>query len=115
MDDPRIRLLTLSGALDLTTERQLNADLSELLGDRSRQLVVDLRDVTFVDSTCLAILVHAHQQLERRGRALACIVENGPVRRLLDLTGLAGALPVYDTQEAAVAHVLESARSRVPT
>lgn len=106
MLDPRIRLLALSGELDLATEREVRAELAQAAGDRSRELVVDLRPVTFIDSSGLALIVHAHLQLERQGRALACVVRDGAVRRLLDQTGLADTLPAFDTPEQAVAHVL---------
>ena len=109
MLDQRIRVLTLSGELDLPTERRLRADLSEIAGDRSRELVIDLRGVTFIDSSGLAVLVHTQQQLERQGRALGCVVRGGPVERLLEDTGLANTLPVFDSLEAAADEVLRAA------
>src|SRR4051812_268031 len=57
MLDPRIRVLTVSGELDLQTQRRLRSDLSEAAGDRSRELLIDLRGVTFLDSSVLAVLV----------------------------------------------------------
>ena len=106
MLDPRVQLIALSGALDLATERRLRADVSQAAGDPSRGLVVDLRGVTFMESSTLAVLVHADQQFRRQGRVLACVVRQGAVERLLDATGLRHALAVFDTPENAVAHVL---------
>jgi anti-sigma B factor antagonist len=108
MLDPRVQLITVSGALDLAAERRLRSDLSEAAGVPSREVVIDLRGVTFMDSSALAVLVHANQQFQRQGRALACVTRAGPVQRLLDVTGLRHALVVFDTPEEAAAHVLRT-------
>ena len=46
MLDPRVQLITVSGALDLAAERRLRSDLSEAAGVASREVVIDLRGVT---------------------------------------------------------------------
>jgi anti-sigma B factor antagonist len=108
MLDPRVQLITVSGALDLAAERRLRSDLSEAAGVTSREVVIDLRGVTFMDSSALAVLVHANQQFQRQGRAIACVTRAGPVQRLLDATGLRDALNAFSTLEDAAAHVLRN-------
>ena len=113
--DPRITLITLTGSVDLASERRLRADLSAAVGDASRALVLDVRGVTFIDSTGLAILVHADQQFRRQGRTMACVVRaDGPVDRLLHTTGIRDELAVFVSLEEATAHVL-SDRGHQPT
>jgi anti-anti-sigma factor len=109
--DPRVRLLTLSGELGLAEDRALRTELMEAAGDRTRELIIDLRGVTFLGSSTLAILVHAHQQLERQARTTAWIVRPGPVQRLLDASGLRDALPVCESPEEGVARVLRLRRA----
>jgi anti-sigma B factor antagonist len=109
MLDNRITLITISGELDLPAERRLRPDLTEAVGDRSREIVVDLRDVTFIDSCGLALLVHAHQQLQRQGRALACVAQEGPVPRMLEAAGLSDILRLFGSVDEAAAHLLASA------
>jgi anti-anti-sigma factor len=111
MLDPSVRLIAVSGALELATERRLRSDLREAAGDRSRELVIDLRGVTFIDSSGLAVLVHADQQFRRQGRAMACVIRPGPVERLLDAAGLRDALHLFGTPEEAAAHVLRATHS----
>jgi len=105
--DPRITLITLSGALDLTSERPPRADLSAAAGDLSRALVLDLRGVTFIDSIGLAVLVHADQQFRRQGRTMACVVrEGGPLQALLETTGIRDGLLQFSDLESAASQVL---------
>jgi anti-anti-sigma factor len=108
MGDPRVQSIALSGALDLATERRLRADVSQAAGDPSRGLVIDLRGVTFMESSTLAVLVHADRQFRRQGRVLACVVRQGPVERLLDVSGLRQTLAVFETPEEAAAHVVRT-------
>lgn len=80
--------LVLDGELDLDCERRLRAALSHLVGDITSDPTVDLRRVTFIDSTILGVLVHAAEQLRQQGRQLTLRVTDGPVPRLLSTSGL---------------------------
>lgn len=67
----------------------MQSSLSEAVGDRSRELVVDLRKVSFIDSTALGALVRAAEQLRNQGRPLTLLVTPGsPVDGLLEVSGL---------------------------
>ena len=107
MIDPGITLITLTGAVDLASERRLRADLSAAAGDPSRALIVDMRGVTFIDSTGMAVLVHADQRFRAQGRSMACVVrEDGPLQRLLRASGLEDGLLLFHDPETAAAHLL---------
>ena len=82
------RRIRLAGELDLNRVRELRASFSEALGDASTRPVIDASEVTFMDSTALATLVHLAQRMRRQGRSLALVVGEGPVKDLLELTGM---------------------------
>jgi anti-anti-sigma factor len=113
MLDPRVRVLTVSGELDLQTQRRLRSELSEAAGDRSRELLIDLRGVTFLDSSVLAVIVHTEQQLRRQGRAMACVTSTGPVEQLVEKSGLRDTLQLFATPDEAAAYVV-AAREQHP-
>ena len=75
--------LRVAGELDLLTAPELNAALDATRSD----VVLDLRDVTFIDSTGLAVLV-AHRRA-RRARGLTLRVE-GPQPNVVRAFALAG-------------------------
>jgi anti-anti-sigma factor len=62
------------------------------------EVVVDLSDVAFIDSSALAQLVALGRQVETR---VVAPREQGP-RRVLELTGLTHVLPTFATVEAAL-------------
>ena len=69
--------------------REISASLSQAVGDTTRVPVIDVRKATFMDSMVLAVLAHAGEQLRNQGRGLTLAIVDGPVRDLLDTSGLA--------------------------
>ena len=83
------RTISLFGELDIRSARELQGTLSEAVGDVSRELTIDLRKVTFIDSTVLGALVRAAEQLRNQGRTLTlAILPGSPVEGLLEVSGL---------------------------
>ena len=62
-------------------------------------VIVDLRALTFVDSTGLGVLVRAHQLAKQAHRRFGLVRGHGQVDRLLTLTGLDEELLVSDSAE----------------
>ena len=90
-------MLALFGELDLASSPALEGELARAAG---RQLViVDLRELEFIDSTGLRVLIGANNQAKEDGRRFALVRGLGQVQRLLGLTGLADQLPVAATRE----------------
>ncbi len=90
-------VLALSGELDLASSPALEDELERAFESDAELLMIDLRQLEFMDSTGLSILVRAHQQATKSSRRL-CLVKGPPqVQRLLTLTGVAERLSVVDT------------------
>jgi anti-sigma B factor antagonist len=101
LHDERTCVLTVSGDLDLASAPQLKWTLVELLEKGSERYVIDLSELTHIDSTGLGVLVGFSRRLEGRAHmALACI----PVtqRRVLEITGLDEAFDSFATVEEAL-------------
>jgi anti-anti-sigma factor len=90
------RVLAVGGELDLAAASSLEAALSEALGSGSKLIVVDLRELEFIDSTGLSVLVRAHQQAQDSGVELGLVNPGAQVERLLSLTGLADRLTLAE-------------------
>ena len=97
-------LLRLTGELDVSTTARLRAVLNQQLVDEGRvHLVVDLTGLTFMDSSGLGTLVRAQRQARGLRGSVAIVCDEGPVLRVMTLTGLTHVLRVHDTLEAATA------------
>jgi anti-sigma B factor antagonist len=102
-----VRVLSVSGELDLGTAPQLEQPLEEALASDG-SLLIDLSACEFIDSTGIALLVRAWQRLDGEpgndgdSRFALCGL-NDQVRRLLELSGLASSLSIHGSRDAAVA------------
>src|SRR6516164_1844343 len=97
-------VLAVHGDVDSATAPEL-ARAIELAHERTRRVVVDLRLVTFLDSSGLNALVNAKRALAARRQALDLVVvaPEGPVRRVLEITQLTGPLGVVGSLDDALA------------
>jgi len=91
-------VIAVSGELDLASSPTLQEELDRVATD-STLLIIDLRELDFMDSTGLSVLVRAHQRAEEQGRRLAMVKGPQQVQRLLSLTGVADRLTVVDRPE----------------
>jgi stage II sporulation protein AA (anti-sigma F factor antagonist) len=98
-------VVSVRGELDLGTAPGLEGPLDEAIGARE-PLLIDLSECEFIDSTGIAMIVRAWQQLADgdggSGSVMICSA-NEQVRRVLDITGLEVSIPVYESREAALA------------
>jgi anti-sigma B factor antagonist len=84
------------GELDLATVPAVEAELRELRAAGFTNLVLDLREVCFLDSTGLHLIVDWHATGEADGISFGLIAGPPAVQRLFDLSGLRGRLRFFD-------------------
>lgn len=76
-----------------------------LLGCAERgdhHVVVDLLNVSFIDSSVIRALVLAHRRIHSTGGWVRVVYTHHVVRRMIEMCGLAGIFPQYPTVEAAL-------------
>ena len=86
--DGERHLLVLHGELDLKAAPALESEAARSPTSGSKQLVLDLSDLQFVDSSGLAVLVRAHQEAASNGHELTLSGRTPQVQRLFELTGV---------------------------
>lgn len=100
----------LSGELDLHLASAFTAEVRRELGrsNQIRHLVLDLRGVTFIDSSGIGAIIGRYKDIRRRGDGR--MVAFGPrpqVRRVLEFTGLLRLMALADSQRQALAALEE--------
>jgi anti-sigma B factor antagonist len=101
--------LTIGGELDLATTPRVRAALASLALTTGETLVVDLSDVTFMDSTGLAVFLGLQRDLRARGIRLLTACPEGAARLVVEVAGVEDELGIHPTLEAA-----ETAARAVP-
>ena len=96
-------VVSLFGEHDIQTAPELRRRLQEA-GVRG-PVIVDLERAEFIDSSILGVLVNAARDAAASSRGFSLCVPEGTaasVRRVLEVTGIDGALPVATSRERAL-------------
>jgi anti-sigma B factor antagonist len=93
-----------SGEIDVATAQGLRSELAAVPSG-TRKLVVDLSEVTFLDSTGLGVLVATLKRLQDGAddSRVALVVTRPQTVRVLEVTGLARVFSVHASVEDALA------------
>lgn len=89
--------VALSGDLDVSTASSVEDRLVALEDEQApERIVLDLRELRFIDSTGLSLLINADSRGRKAGRGLTIVSGTGAPRRILETTGLRGRLDVVE-------------------
>ncbi|MFI8194107.1 STAS domain-containing protein [Streptomyces sp. NPDC085946] len=91
-----IRMLTLAGEIDHHTGETLQQAL-DITGTTRPRIVIDMRQVAFMDSSGINILITAHQHITQAGGWLRLAEPTPSVRRVLQLVGIDQLIDCRDT------------------
>jgi len=98
-----VTVVQLVGRVTLGEEsNQLRTKLKDLLSRGKTRLVLDLADVTYIDSTGLGTLVAGFTSAQNQGANLKLANLTKRFSDLLNITKLVTVFDVYDTVDAAV-------------
>lgn len=95
--------LSLAGEFDIAGAPQVLQELERIERDAPPTLVLDLRELTFMDSTGLRIIVAADGRAREQARRLVLVRGAEPVQRIFEMTRLDERLEIVDDPAAAQA------------
>jgi stage II sporulation protein AA (anti-sigma F factor antagonist) len=102
--DPRTgcREIQVEGELDLAVTDQLQEALDRA-GEEYARVLISLENCEFIDSTGIAVIAAAYNQLASEGRRIAVYGVSGQVLRVLSITGLTANGLVFESADQALA------------
>ncbi len=98
-----IEVIDVQGEIDMYTAPRLRELLIDLVSKGSYQLVVNLDNVGFLDSTGLGVLVGALRPVRAHGGSLDLVCTQPRIRKILKITGLTEVFGIYETVDQAIA------------
>jgi len=88
-DAEGVPVVVVSGELDVSNVDDLRASVASVTANRPEQIIFDLRDLRYIDSAGIAVLLGAASESSVRLRD-----PSPAVRRVVELTGLTEVLPM---------------------
>ena len=92
-----VLVLTLTGELDLHAAPALDEHLTNAFAATTRRAIIDMRAVTFIDSTAIAVLLRVARQ-----RIVSIVCENRRVLDVFEIVGLDRMSPMFATLDEAL-------------
>ncbi|MFC4054842.1 STAS domain-containing protein [Actinomadura syzygii] len=109
MRDDRCTLVRVKGDIDVVSRARFEQALFEVV-ESGEPLVVDMREVTFCDSTGLNAIVAANRRAGERGTAVHLVALPPRVQRVFRITGIDKFIPIYDTLREALGELPSTTR-----
>jgi anti-anti-sigma factor len=91
-----VHTISLSGELDLATAADVQRELERVEATDAQSIVLDLSELTFMDSTGVRLLVTAHARSRTDSNRLTLLRGGRAVQRILQLSGVDTLLPFAD-------------------
>jgi anti-sigma B factor antagonist len=97
------RVVSVGGELDLRVAPAFREAVERVIDKGARRLLVDLSEVTFIDSTSIGVLVGALKRLRASGGSLELICTEKNVLRTLEVSGLDQEFRIHSSRDEALA------------
>ena len=98
-----VTLLALHGRLVLDDgDEQLRGRMNELVAQARLKIVLDLEDVTYIDSSGLGVMVAKFVSVRRKGGDVKLLHLTPRSYRIMDITGLLGVFQAFESETDAV-------------
>ena len=98
-------VISLAGEVDLYTAPEFKQQLLEVITQGARQVVVDLTNTTFIDSTTLGVLVGGVKRLRTNDGELSLVCSDRNITKIFEITGLDRVFSIYETRDEALSHL----------
>lgn len=99
--DGGVPVIKLEGEVDVYTAPQLKQQMISMLEAGTRQMVIDLTNVEYFDSTALGVLIGGLKRIRERDGNLALICPSPRIRRVFEITGLDKIFDIYSSADEA--------------
>lgn len=97
-------IVRLSGELDHHAADAVRLQLDEEIArGRCRHLVLSLEALQFMDSSGLGVILGRYKLIKQKGGQMVVCHVNAPVYRLFEMSGLFKIMPVFETENEALA------------
>ena len=88
-------LITVSGEVDLATSPDLDVAIIAAIDAGAASVVIDLSDVSFMDSSGLGVIVRALKRCRQAENDLDLVITNERVLKVFGITGLDQVIPIH--------------------
>ena len=95
-------IIEVGGEIDVYTAPKLRDKITELVGDGHHDLVIDMENVDFLDSTGLGVLVGGLKKVRAHDGTMELICSQDRLLKIFRITGLAKVFTIHESESSAL-------------
>lgn len=97
-----VDVLDITGQFNFGARKDFSAAVEKLKQAGSPHVMLNFKQVTFVDSAAIGLLALAAQQFKSLNRRLSIVGAQGTVKQVLDLAHIDQMIPTFPTEDAGI-------------
>ncbi len=97
-----VAVISLSGRLNVTTTADLEAVFNKLLEEKCTKVLVECRDLEYISSAGLRVLLTAAKQFKKISGEIALAGLSQNVKQVFEISGFTSIFPIYTTRDEAI-------------
>jgi anti-sigma B factor antagonist len=97
-----VTIVSVGGEIDVYTAPKLRDKVTELVGEGHYNLVIDMENVEFLDSTGLGVLVGGLKKVRAHDGSMEIVCNQDRLLKIFRITGLAKVFTIHDSEAAAL-------------
>ena len=97
-----VTIVAVGGEIDVYTAPKLRDKVTELVGEGHYNLVIDMENVEFLDSTGLGVLVGGLKRVRAHDGSLRLVCTQERILKIFRITGLTKVFPIHSSVDEAV-------------
>ncbi len=98
--DTTVQVLVPTGILDSTQAEEVRTQVDSALSTGAKTLLMDLKDITFIDSSGLGVLVSVLKKVRSQSCEMVVCSINPQVKMLFELTSMDRVFEIFENREA---------------
>ncbi len=96
-------IMSISGEIDHRYAIQIRNEADrKIVTYPDKKLIIDLTDVTFMDSSAIGVIIGRYKLVMSLGGSIAIVSSNDTLARILDMSGIRKIIPIYPTLADAI-------------
>ena len=95
--------IDISGQIDVYTSPKVKEAVNALISGGAYNLIVNLEQVRYIDSTGLGVLIGALKKVREHNGHIFLVCVDQQIKKVFTITGLVKIFRIFDTNEAAIA------------
>jgi anti-sigma B factor antagonist len=101
-EDNDFLIISVDGRIDTLSAPEFQTRMEELMEREEKTVILDLEKLQYVSSAGLRAVLVSAKKAAASGKKLSCCCLQEMVRRVFDVSGFTGIIPVFDSLEDAV-------------